>query len=64
NERLFGIEVERDLLTVDGVQKSPLEVYVKVKPAAGTHFAEESLEEWIERESLWHGRAERTRRKR
>ena len=30
NERLFGISIERDLLTVDGVRRSPLEVYRKV----------------------------------
>jgi len=30
NERLFGISVERDLLTVDGARRSPLEVYRKV----------------------------------
>jgi len=30
NERLFGISIERDLLTVSGVPKSPLEVYRKV----------------------------------
>ncbi len=30
NERLFGISVERDLLTVDGVQRSPSDVYRKV----------------------------------
>jgi len=32
NERLFGIEVERDLLTVDGVLRKPQEVYQKVTP--------------------------------
>ena len=32
NERLFGIEVERDLLTVDGEVKSPEQVYQKVCP--------------------------------
>ena len=32
NERLFGIEVERDLLTVDGVLRKPGEVYRKVVP--------------------------------
>ncbi len=34
NERLFGICVERDLLTVDGVVKQPAEVYRKVMPKA------------------------------
>jgi glutamate synthase domain-containing protein 1/glutamate synthase domain-containing protein 3 len=32
NERLFGIEVERDLLTVDGVLRAPGDVYRKVMP--------------------------------
>ena len=30
NERLFGISIERDLLTVDGERKSPEEVYRKI----------------------------------
>ncbi|RJX34051.1 MAG: glutamate synthase [Desulfarculus sp.] len=30
NQRHFGISIERDLLTVDGVRRSPLEVYRKV----------------------------------
>ena len=33
NERLFDIQVERDLLTVDGVLRAPGEVYRKVVPA-------------------------------
>ncbi len=32
NERLFDIRIERDLLTVDGVLRSPPEVYRKVMP--------------------------------
>ncbi len=32
NARLFGIEIERDLLTVDGVRKWPGEVFRKVTP--------------------------------
>lgn len=31
NEKLFGIEIERDLLTVNGVVRAPREVYRKVK---------------------------------
>ena len=31
NERFFGISVENDLLMVDGVKKSPAEVYRKVR---------------------------------
>lgn len=33
NEKLFGIQVERDLLTVDGVLREPRQVYRKVVPA-------------------------------
>ncbi|MBU4425864.1 MAG: glutamate synthase [Proteobacteria bacterium] len=32
NERLFGISVEEDLLSVEGEQRNPLEVYRKVRP--------------------------------
>ncbi len=32
NERLFGIQIERDLLTVNGIIKSPEQVYQKVVP--------------------------------
>jgi glutamate synthase domain-containing protein 3 len=32
NERLFGIRIERDLLTVDGAVRRPEEVYQKVSP--------------------------------
>jgi len=32
NERLFGVRVERDLLTVDGTPRNPKEVYRKVVP--------------------------------
>jgi len=32
NERLFGIQIERDLLTVDGQLRKPSEVYRKVVP--------------------------------
>ena len=34
NERLFGIEIERDLLTVDGKLRHPSKVYRKVMPAS------------------------------
>ena len=33
NERLFGIQIERDLLTVDKIVRLPSEVYRKVVPA-------------------------------
>jgi len=32
NERLFGISIQKDLLTVQGKQMSPLKVYRKVRP--------------------------------
>jgi len=32
NERLFGVGIERDLLTVGGVVLSPSKVYRKVEP--------------------------------
>jgi glutamate synthase domain-containing protein 3 len=32
NQRLFGIEVEKDLLTVDGHRRPPEEVYRKIQP--------------------------------
>jgi len=41
NESLFGISVERDLLTVDGVVKKPHEVYRKVMPKSLAKDAEE-----------------------
>ena len=34
NERLFGIQIERDLLTVDGSLRDPADVYRKVMPYA------------------------------
>jgi hypothetical protein len=33
NERLFGIRIDRDLLTVDGVLRPPHAVYRKVMPS-------------------------------
>ena len=32
NERLFGVRIERDLLTVDGELRRPADVYRKVVP--------------------------------
>jgi glutamate synthase domain-containing protein 1/glutamate synthase domain-containing protein 3 len=47
NERLFGISVEDDLLTVDGEKKEPKDVYVKVRPPHGAaRGQEEAEEEW------------------
>ncbi len=33
NERLFGIRIQQDLLTVDGVLRTPADIYRKVMPA-------------------------------
>jgi len=43
NERLFDIRIDRDLLTVDGVLRSPSEVYRKVLPRKDAE-AEAALE--------------------
>jgi hypothetical protein len=45
NERLFGISIDHDLLTVNGKQMSPLEVYRKVRPKQ-TAVDHDGLEEW------------------
>ncbi len=46
NERLFGIHIERDLLTVNGYIRSPFEVYRKVVPGQAEIINESGLEEW------------------
>jgi glutamate synthase domain-containing protein 1/glutamate synthase domain-containing protein 3 len=47
NERLFGISIEEDLLTIDGKKRGPLEVYRKVRPKQeATKIGEDGLEEW------------------
>jgi len=43
NERLFGIRIDRDLLTVNGIQSSPKAVYRKVMPR-GNAAAEDDME--------------------
>ena len=43
NERLFGIRVEADLLTVDGAQRQPADVYRKVIPYKGKAVMEEDV---------------------
>lgn len=48
NERLFGISIEDDLLTVSGEKRDPLDVYRKVQPKKGETLAEDGLEEWGE----------------
>ncbi len=49
NERLFGISILKDLLTVDGKQKGPLDVYRKVRPKQTKDIDVDGLEEWGER---------------
>ncbi|MFH1983675.1 MAG: glutamate synthase [Pseudomonadota bacterium] len=48
NERLFGISIESDLLSVDGRRWSPARVYRKVQPAGNGSLstASAALEEW------------------
>jgi glutamate synthase domain-containing protein 1/glutamate synthase domain-containing protein 3 len=41
NERLFGIQIDADLLTVDGVQRAPNSVYRKVVPSKGVQHEPE-----------------------
>ena len=45
NERHFGISIERDLLSVDGVSRSPLEVYRKIRAVKLAVLAAESVPE-------------------
>ena len=49
NESLFGISIERDLLTVEGIHRDPLDVYRKVQPKKMTVDVKiDGLEEWGE----------------
>ena len=41
NEKLFGIEIERDLLSVDGERREPSKVYRKVMPQSSVEIEEE-----------------------
>ncbi|MEE8374500.1 MAG: glutamate synthase [Dehalococcoidia bacterium] len=45
NEALFGISIERDLLTVDGVRRPPGEVYRKVRAVKLAVLAKEEVPE-------------------
>jgi hypothetical protein len=45
NEQLFGISIERDLLTVDSVRRTPEDVYRKVSPVKSAILAKESVPE-------------------
>jgi glutamate synthase domain-containing protein 1/glutamate synthase domain-containing protein 3 len=46
NERLFGISVEGDLLTVEGIRKDPKDVYRKVRPKRNSEPGNDGLDEW------------------
>jgi len=51
NERLFGISIEKDLLTVDGVRRRPQEVYRTIKSVKLSILTGEGAaiqEEWVE----------------
>jgi glutamate synthase domain-containing protein 1/glutamate synthase domain-containing protein 3 len=47
NERLFGISIETDLLSINGEPMDPLQVYRKVRPR-GERIEQSGLEEWEE----------------
>ncbi|HIJ41346.1 MAG TPA: hypothetical protein HPP90_09755, partial [Deltaproteobacteria bacterium] len=44
----FGISIERDLLTVEGISRNPLDVYRKVQPKKMVDVKIDGLEEWGE----------------
>lgn len=46
NERVFGISIEKDLLTVGGEVQGPLDVYRKVRPIQEHAVERDGLEEW------------------
>ena len=50
NESLFGISIDKDLLTVNGSEKGPLEVYRKVRPKQVADAETDGLEEWGEKD--------------
>ena len=50
NERLFGISIEQDLLTVEGEVRDPLAVYRKVRPRQAVEVKKDGLEEYGESE--------------
>jgi len=47
NERLFGIDIEGHLLTVEGKLLPPEAVYRKVRPKNGSLHSLDGLEEWV-----------------
>ncbi len=48
NERLFGISIEEHLLKVEGEARSPLQVYIKVRPKQNDTAGRDGLQEWGE----------------
>jgi glutamate synthase domain-containing protein 1/glutamate synthase domain-containing protein 3 len=48
NESLFGISIKEDLLVVDNIRKTPLEIYRKVRPRRAADVDKDGLEEWVE----------------
>ncbi|MBN2060502.1 MAG: glutamate synthase [Deltaproteobacteria bacterium] len=48
NEALFGISIEKDLLTIDREKRDPIEIYRKVIPKSNSDSLEDGLEEWGE----------------
>ncbi len=50
NERLFGISIEQDLLSVEGEVRDPLAVYRKVRPRQAVEVKKDGLEEYGESE--------------
>ena len=46
NEKLFGIRVAEDLLKVNGKEKSPFDVYRKVRPKSAPDLNKDGLQEW------------------
>jgi hypothetical protein len=45
-ERLFGISVTENLLTIKGEERGSSGVYRKVRPQQGDEIAADGLEEW------------------
>ena len=46
NDRLFGISIEKDLLTINGKGMNPFEIYRKVRPRQTLDIGDDGLEEW------------------
>jgi glutamate synthase domain-containing protein 3 len=48
NEKLFGISIERDLLTVDSVRRAPEDVYRKICPVKSAVLASKAVPDEIQ----------------